>query len=91
LYQAKDETAGKTKLIENMRNDTYADGTPVFTPLIALGFLVFTLIYFPCVAVIAAIKNETGSWKWAMFTVVYTTSLAWFIAMLIHQIGKFFV
>jgi ferrous iron transport protein B len=91
LYQAKDEQAGQSELIKNMRSDTYADGTPVFTPLIALGFLVFTLIYFPCVAVIAAIKNETGSWKWAMFTMVYTTSLAWFLAMLIHQIGRFFV
>jgi len=91
LYQANDKTNNKAQLIENMRNDTYADGTKVFTPLIALGFLVFTLIYFPCVAVIAAIKNETGSWKWALFTVVYTTSLAWFLAMLIHQIGKFFI
>jgi len=91
LYQANDGVNNKAQLIENMRNDTYADGTKVFTPLIALGFLVFTLIYFPCVAVIAAIKNETGSWKWALFTVVYTTSLAWFLAMLIHQIGKFFV
>jgi ferrous iron transport protein B len=74
-----------------MRNDTYADGTKVFTPLVALGFLVFTLIYFPCVAVIAAIKKETGSWKWAAFTVVYTTSLAWFLAFVIHQAGKLFM
>ena len=91
LYQANDSGNNKAQLIENMRNDTYADGTKVFTPLVALGFLVFTLIYFPCVAVIAAIKNETGSWKWALFTVVYTTSLAWFLALLIHQIGKLFI
>ncbi len=92
LYQADD--SGKKnnhQLIENMKNDTYLDGTKVFSPLVALGFLVFTLIYFPCVAVIAAIKKETGSWKWALFTVVYTTSLAWFMAFIIHQVGIFFV
>ncbi len=92
LYQAND--SGKdsnSQLMENMKNDTYSDGTKVFSPLVALGFLVFTLIYFPCVAVIAAIKKETGSWKWALFTVVYTTSLAWFMAFIIHQVGKFFI
>jgi len=92
LYQADESGKVSTnRLIENMRNDTYADGTKVFTPLVALGFLVFTLIYFPCVAVIAAIKKETGSWKWAAFTVVYTTSLAWFLAFVIHQAGKLFM
>ena len=91
LYQANDGENSKTKLIENMQNDTYEDGTKVFSPLVALGFLVFTLIYFPCVAVIAAIKNETGAWKWAIFTVVYTTSLAWFLALIIQQIGKIFI
>jgi ferrous iron transport protein B len=92
LYQANDSgKSNNSQLMENMRNDTYTDGTKVFSPLVALGFLVFTLIYFPCVAVIAAIKKETGSWKWALFTVVYTTSLAWFMAFVIHQVGKFFI
>ncbi len=92
LYQANDsDKDNNNQLIKNMRDDAYSDGTKVFSPLVALGFLVFTLIYFPCVAVIAAIKKETGSWKWALFTVVYTTSLAWFMAFIIHQVGKFFV
>ena len=91
LYQANDSDKDNNQLIENMRNDKYADGTPVFTPLVAIGFLIFTLVYFPCVAVIAAIKKETGSWKWALFTAIYTTSLAWFLALIIHQAGKFFV
>ncbi len=92
LYQADESGKDSTsQLMENMKNDTYSDGTKVFSPLVALGFLVFTLIYFPCVAVIAAIKKETGSWKWALFTVVYTTSLAWFLAFIIHQVGKFFI
>jgi len=45
------------------------------------------LIYFPCVAVIAAIKKESGSWKWALFTIGYTTGLAWLLAFLVNQIG----
>ena len=47
------------------------------TPLVAYGYMLFILIYFPCVATVAAIKNESGSWKWAAFTICYTTLLAW--------------
>ena len=58
------------------------------TPLIALCYLLFVLIYFPCIAVIAAIKQESGSWKWALFTIFYTTLLAWIISALAFQIGE---
>ena len=57
------------------------------TPLVAFCFLLFVLIYFPCVATIAAIKNESGSWKWAIFAAVYTTVLAWVISAAVYQIG----
>jgi ferrous iron transport protein B len=60
----------------------------VFTPISALAFLVFILIYFPCIAVIAAIKKESGSWKWAAFTIVYTTGFAWFMAFATFQLGS---
>ena len=59
----------------------------VITSLSAFAFLLFVLIYFPCIATITAIKNETGGWKWALFTAVYTTALAWFVSMLVYQIG----
>jgi ferrous iron transport protein B len=65
-------------------------GQRVFSPLIALTMMVFVLIYFPCVAVIAAIKKE-GNWKWALFTMTYTTMLAWILAFLTHQIGGIFL
>ena len=65
-----------------------ADG---ITPLIAFSYLVFVLLYFPCIATIAAIKNESGSWKWAIFTAAYTTSLAWIMSALVYQIGRLFV
>ncbi len=64
------------------------DGTHIFTPLVALSLMVFVLIYFPCIATVTAIKNESGSWKWAVFVILYTTTLAWFMSFLIYQIGS---
>lgn len=67
-----------------------ADRIPI-TPLVAYGYMLFVLIYFPCIATVAAIKNESGSWKWAAFTVCYTTLLAWIVAFLVHQVGGIFL
>lgn len=61
------------------------------TPLVAFGYMLFVLIYFPCVATIVVIKQEAGGWKWALFTVLYTTTLAWTMAFLVYQIGSLFV
>lgn len=58
-----------------------------WTPLIAFAFMVFCLLYVPCVATIGAIRSETNSWKWAGFAAVYTTAVAWIAATLIFQIG----
>ena len=77
-------TGKYTTLYEKMS----ADG---ITPLIAFCYLLFVLIYFPCIATIAAIKNECGSWKWAVFAAVYTTALAWLISALVYQTGKLFM
>ena len=57
------------------------------TPLVAFTYMVFVLIYFPCIATLAAIKGETGSWKWPLFTACYTTALAWIVSFAIYQIG----
>ena len=62
----------------------------VLTPAIALAFMAFTLIYFPCVATIGAIKSETGSWKWAVFTVCYTLILAWIVAFVLVKVLSLF-
>jgi ferrous iron transport protein B len=90
LYQADDESGTlKDKLIEQRHTSGSEIGQKVFTPLVAFGFMLFILIYFPCVAAVAAIKKEAG-WKWAAFTIVYTTALAWLIACLTYQIGSLF-
>lgn len=62
-----------------------------FTPLTSLSFIVFVLLYFPCVAVFSAIARESGSWKWAVFTAIYTTSVAWLFSFAVFQIGKFLI
>lgn len=89
LYAGDSEN--QTTLQERLLTETHADGTPVFTPLVVIGFLLFVLIYFPCIATIAAIKEESGSWKWALFSVLYSTGLAWLVAFLVYWIGNLFI
>ena len=61
------------------------------TPAGALAYMVFILLYFPCIATFIAIKNETGGWKWALFTAVYTIVLAWIMAFATFQIASLFL
>ena len=58
-----------------------------FTPRSAASFLVFILLFFPCIATVAAIANETGSRKWALFSIVYNTAVAWAVAFVVYTIG----
>lgn len=60
------------------------------TPEGALSYMVFALLYFPCIATIAAVKGESGSWKWAAFTAVYTTTLAYITAFIVYRIALLF-
>jgi len=91
LYQTGPEDEPTESLITKLQEDTYSSGNKagqkVMRPLVALSFLIFVLIYFPCVAVFAAIKKESGAWKWPLFTSVYTTLLAWIAAFGVYQIG----
>jgi ferrous iron transport protein B len=89
LYAGDGEN--QASLQQRLLTETHADGTPVFTPLVVIGFLLFVLIYFPCIATIAAIKEESGSWKWALFSVLYSTGLAWLVAFLVYWIGNLFI
>ena len=58
------------------------------TPLAAYAYLLFVLLYFPCIATIVAIKHETGSWRWATIAAIYTTCVAWMVSALVYQIGS---
>jgi len=63
-------------------------GEPLFTPLASLALLVFVVLYVPCIAVISAIKRESGSWKWALFAAFYSTAIAYVVSLLVYQIGS---
>jgi len=82
-------------LISKLQSQTYASGPkagkPVFNTIVAMSFMLFILIYFPCVGVLAAIRKESGSWKWPAFVVLYTTTLAWLGAFAYYQLASFVI
>ena len=87
LYSGDDSVAeeGGQERYSQLRAKMEADGV---TPLTAFAYLLFVLIYFPCIATIAAIKGETGSWRWALFAALYTTAIAWIVSAAVYQIGS---
>lgn len=94
LYQVEVED-GTINLEEKLKSEVYTTGErkgqPVFTSQSAFSFLLFTLIYFPCVAVVAAIKREAEHWKWSLFTVGYTTVLAYIVSLVYYQVSQLFI
>jgi len=95
LYQAdfeadEDSESLVDKLIQQEYTSGIKKGQKVLSPLVAYSLMLFVLIYFPCVAVIAAIKKE-GNWKWALFTMFYTTAMAYVVSLLTYQIGSLFI
>lgn len=75
---------------EDVENVNLSNRIPI-TPLAALAYMLFVLIYFPCIATLAAIKQESGSWKWALFAAGYTMVLAWCIAFVVYQLGNLII
>lgn len=82
-----DSFSDDTAKYSRLRNQMLADG---ITPLAAFSYLLFVLLYFPCIATVIAIRNETGSWSWAAFSAFYTTAIAWIVSRLVYQIGSLF-
>jgi ferrous iron transport protein B len=82
-------------LAEKLQQAKYESGSRkgefIYTPLVGFGFMIFILFYVPCVATIAAIRRESGAWKYALFSVAYSTVLAYVAALLVYQIGSLFV
>lgn len=77
-------------LSQRLKSPSKITGKAPFSPASALAFMVFVLLYFPCIATLAAISRETGSWKYAAFSVVYNTALAWIFAYLTFFIFSLF-
>ena len=73
---------------ESIQQDLRSSGD--FTPRSATAFMVFILLFFPCIATIAAIADETGSRKWALFSIIYNTAVAWLAGYIVYTIGGLF-
>ena len=84
------ENIGKG-LKEKLQNSTTFKLESENSGLKAFVFMIFILLYIPCIATVIAIKNETKSWKWAAFSVFFTTGIAWVVSYLVFTIGKLFL
>lgn len=83
------DDAGNDTLVERLQHQTDNLGEPLFTPLKAFSFMLFILLYMPCIAAMAAIRREAGrGWMW--FTVFYSTGIAWLVSFAVYQIGSLF-
>jgi len=97
LYMSEDidEKNGNTSLIKKIQSQTYKSGPKtglkVFTPLVAFSFMIFVLLYFPCIGTLITITKESGSWKWGALSVIYTTLVAWVVSFLVFQIGGWLI
>lgn len=87
LYVGDDDEAALSKRLDTPSPLT---GQQPFTPASALAFMVFVLLYFPCIATLAAIARETGSWKYSLFSICYNTALAWVMAWITLRIALLF-
>jgi ferrous iron transport protein B len=91
LYSGGESEADMESLPERLHQTDLRTGKPDWTPLAALSFMIFALLYFPCFAALAAIRKEAGGVKWAVLSVVYNTLLAWVVAFIIYTIGNLII
>lgn len=79
------------KLVDRLRFDKDSEGNLSFTPLKALSFMFFVLLYFPCIATIVAISRETHSARWGVFVMVYTCVIAWVVSWVVFNVGSWLI
>jgi len=79
-----DETS--TSLKEKLQTATDDSGNHVFTPIVAYSFMLFILLYFPCIAALAAVRREAGT-RWMVFEIFYTTAVAWIVSFIFYQVA----
>lgn len=88
LYSVGDTDEDSPLLREQLKADTYADGSPVYTPLVAVSLLVFFVLALQCMSTLAIARRETNSWKWPAVMWLYMTGLAYLFSLVIYQGGQ---
>jgi ferrous iron transport protein B len=75
-------------LREKIRRETYADGRPVYTPLVGLSLMIFFAVACQCMSTLAVVKRETKSWRWPAFMLAYMTGAAYLLSLIVYQGGR---
>jgi ferrous iron transport protein B len=86
--EVNDSDEGTQTLAQTMRDQTYPDGSPVYTTLVAVTLMVFYVFALQCVSTIAIVRRETNGWKWPVFQWLYMGALAWVLAFITYQGGR---
>jgi ferrous iron transport protein B len=84
------EEGGTAPLGQAMRADRYANGRPVWTPLVAVSLLVWFVLAMQCMSTVAIVRRETGGWGWPLFMILYMNTLAYVACLLVFQVGSRF-
>ena len=87
IYSIENGEEDTPALREAMLTEKHADGTPVFTPLVCVGLMVFYVLAMQCLSTVVVVRRETNSWKWPLFQIGYMSVLAWLGAFLVFQVG----
>jgi ferrous iron transport protein B len=89
LYNGSDDVENNS-LSQRLSAPVVGAEKPDFNHANALSFMIFVLLYCPCVATIVAIVKETGSWRYGLFSILYNTAIAWVVAFIAYRIALLF-
>ena len=90
LYTGESDATEESASLKNkLQNAVTPEGEHVFDPIVAYSFMLFILLYFPCIAALVAIKREAGT-KWMIFEIFYTTGVAWLVSFIFYQVARAF-
>jgi len=82
-----DDEGSKTKLVETLKQQKHADGSMMYTPLLAVTLMIFYVFAMQCASTVAIVRRETNSWKWPLFQWAYMGALAWGLAFITFHVG----
>jgi ferrous iron transport protein B len=88
VYSVGDDDENTEPLAQQMQSDRYADGSPVWTPLVATSLLIWFVLAMQCMSTLAVVKRETGSWAWTLGMLVYMNGLAYVVCLAVYQAGR---
>ena len=88
IYSIENGEENTPALREVMLAEKHPDGSPVYTPLVCVGLMVFYVLAMQCLSTVAVVRRETNSWKWPLFQIGYMSVLAWLGAFLVFQVGR---